>query len=124
MNKGKILLITSIAFLIGGIVRVLANETVFRVFRMEHLWSREPFFIYIYKLLGVFVIWVGIILFICSRDVVRYRSIIIGSMIGLALFSVVSLFTGFFTGLGLQFFLVDSIFALFLVFVFYVVQKG
>lgn len=124
MDKGKILLIISIAFLIGGIVRLFANETIFRVFRMEHLWSGEPFFIYIYKLLGVFVIWVGIILLICSKDVVRYRSIIIGSMIGLAIFCLVSLLTGFFTGLGLQFFLVDSIFALFLVFVFYVVQKG
>lgn len=124
MNKGKILLIISIAFLIGGIVRLLANESVFRIFRMEHLWSGEPFFIYIYKLLGVFVIWVGIILFICSRDIVRYKSIIIGSMIGLALFFLVSLLTGLATGLGLQFFLVDSIFALFLIFVFYIVQRS
>jgi len=124
MNKGKIVLIISIAFLIGGIVRLLANETIFRVFRMEHLWSGEPFFVYIYKLLGVSVIWAGIILLICSKDVVKYRSIIIGSMIGLALFSLVSLLTGFFTGLGLRFFLVDSIFALFLVFVLYIVQKG
>ena len=123
MNRGKILLIISIAFLIGGIVRLFANENVFRIFRMEHLWSGEPFFVYIYKLLGVFVIWVAIILFICSRDIVRYRSIIIGSMLGLALFSVVSLLTGLVTGLGPQFFLVDSIFALFLIFVLYIVQR-
>lgn len=124
MNKAKILLIISIAFLIGGIVRLFANENLFRVFEMEHLWSGEPFFIYIYKLLGVFVIWVGIILFICSKDVIRYRKIIIGSILGLALFSLVSLLTGVVTGLGLQFFLVDSLFSLFLIAVLYLVQKG
>ncbi len=123
MNKEKILLLVSIAFLVGGIVRLFANETIFRVFRMEHLWSSEPFFIYIYKLLGVFVIWAGIILLTCSRDIIRYRSIIIGSMLGLALFFVVSLLTGLATGLGLQFFLVDSIFALFLIIVLYIVQR-
>ncbi len=124
MNKAKILLIISIAFLIGGIVRLFANENLFRIFEMEHLWSGEPFFIYIYKLLGVFVIWVGIILFICSKDIVKYKSIIIGSMMGLALFFVVSLVTGLATGLGLQFFLVDSIFSLLLIAVLYLVQKG
>lgn len=124
MNKGKILVIISIAFLIGGIVRLFANVNTFGLFRMEHLWSGEPFFVYIYKLLGVFVIWVGMILLICSRDIVRYRGVIIASMLGLALFFVVSLSTGFFTGLGVQFFLVDSIFALFLIFVLFVLQKA
>ena len=124
MNKAKILLIVSIAFLMGGIVRLFANESLFRIFEMGHLWSGEPFFIYIYKLLGVFVIWVGIILFICSKDVIRYRKIIIGSILGLALFSLVSLLTGLATGLGLQFFLVDSIFSLLLIALLYVVQKG
>jgi len=124
MNKGKILLIISIAFLLGGIVRLFANENTFRLFSMEHLWSGEPFFIYIYRLLGVFVIWAGIILLICSRDIIRYRTIIIGSMLGLTLFFMVSLLTGLITGLGFQFFLVDSIFALFLIFVLHIVQRG
>jgi len=90
---------------------------------MEHLWSGEPFFIYIYKLLGVFVIWMGIILFVCSKDVVKYRSIIRGSILALTLFFVVSLLTGFITGLGLRFFLVDSIFSLILIVLLYIIQK-
>ena len=124
MSKGKVLLIISLAFFIGGIGRLLANESIFRVFRMEHLWSGEPFFIYIYRLLGVFVIWVGVILFICSKDVIRYRGIITGSILGLALFFVVSLLTGLVTGLGFQFFLVDSLFSLLLIGLLYAVQKG
>ena len=123
MIKRRILLIISLAFLVGGIGRLVANEGVFRIFRMEHLWSGEPFFIYIYKLLGVFVIWMGIVLFVCSKDVVKYRSIIRGSILALLLFFVVSLLTGFITGLGLKFFLVDSIFSLLLVVLFYIIQK-
>ena len=124
MIKRKILLVISICFLIGGIARLLANEGVFRLFMMEHLWSGDPFFIYIYRLLGVFVIWIGIILFLCSKDIAKYRSIIVGSMFALALFFVVSLVTGLCVGLGLKFFLVDSIFSLFLVIVLYIIQKN
>lgn len=78
---------------------------------------------YIYKLLGVFVIWIGIILFVCSKDLIRYRGVIRASILGLLLFFVVSLLTGFFTGLGLKFFLVDSIFSLILIVLLYIIQK-
>jgi len=123
MIKKRILLIISLAFMVGGIGRLVANESVFRIFGMEHLWSGEPFFIYIYKLLGVFVLWMGIVLFICSKDVVKHKSIIRGSIFALTLFFVVSLLTGFITGLGLQFFMVDSIFSLILIVLLYVIQK-
>jgi hypothetical protein len=124
MSKRTILLIISLIFLVGGIGRLVANEGVFRVFQMAHLWSGEPFVVYNYKLLGVFVIWVGIVLCVCSRDLVRYRGIIRGSILGLLLFFVVSLLTGLSLGLGLKFFLVDSIFSLFLAAIFYVLQKN
>jgi hypothetical protein len=123
MAKRRILLIISLAFLLGGIVRLVANEGVFRFFQMEHLWSGEPFFMYIYRLLGVFVIWVGIILFVCSGDLIRYRGVIRGSILGLFLFLVVSLLVGFITGLGIKFFLVDSVFSLILIVLLYVIQK-
>ena len=109
--------------MLGGIVRLLANESVFRIFAMEHLWSGDPFFVYVYKLLGVFVVWMGILLFVASRDTIRYRGTIRGSILGLFLFFIVSLWTGLATGLGLQYFLVDSIFSLFLVALLYIIQK-
>ena len=123
MIRRRILLIISLCFLIGGIGRLVANQDVFGIFLMEHLWSGEPFFIYTYKLLAVFVIWIGIVLFVCSRDLVRYRGIIRGSILGLLLFFVVSLLAGFSTGLGLKFFLVDSIFSLILIVLLYIIQK-
>jgi hypothetical protein len=65
----------------------------------------------------------GILLFVSSRDVIRYRGIIRGSILGLLLFFVVSLLTGLSVGLKLQYFLVDSIFSLILVLLLYIIQK-
>ena len=123
-SKSKILLLISLAFIIGGVVRILANEDVFRLFRMEHLWSNEPFFVYIYKLLGVFVLWMGILLFIASQDVKRYKGMVLGSIVGLGVFFVVSLVTGFSTGLEFLYFIVDSVFSLFLVVVLYLIYRN
>jgi hypothetical protein len=122
--KRTVLLIVSILLMVGGIVRVFANKGLFKMFAMEHLWVDHPFFIYIYKLLGVFVIWIGILFFICSKDLVQSKPIIKGSIIGLILFFLVSLITGLWTGLELQFFLVDSLFALFLaIFLFFTLKN-
>jgi len=123
MTKKKVLLIISLLFMLGGIVRLFASESIFGTFQMAHLWSGDPFFIYIYKFLAVFVFWMGILLFVSSRDVIRYRGIIRGSILGLLLFFVVSLWTGLATGLGLQYFLVDSIFSLILILLLYIIQK-
>ena len=123
MAKRKFLLTISLLFMLGGIVRLVANESVFRIFAMEHLWSGDPFFVYVYRLLGAFVVWMGILLVVASQDIIRYRGIIRGSILGLLLFFVVSLWTGLATGLGLQYFLVDSIFSLFLAVLLYVIQK-
>jgi hypothetical protein len=121
-TKNIILRVIAIAFIIGGIGRLIATEGVFRIFKMPHLWSDQPFFIYNYKALAVFVIWVGIILFICSKDIVKYRSLIRGNILALVIFFLVTLFTGILTGLGLRFFLVDSIFSLILIVLLYIIQ--
>ncbi len=123
MAKRRILVVISLVFILGGIGRLIANEGVFRIFGMEYLWSDEPFFIYTYKLLGVFVIWMGMVLFVASKDLVKHRSMIRASILGLFLFFIVSLLTGFATGLSLKFFLVDSVFSLVLIFIFYLIQK-
>lgn len=119
----RALLIISVLLIFGGIVRVFANKALFRMFSMEQLWVDHPFFIYIYKLLGVFVIWIGIIFYLCSKDLRKYKTMIRGSLIGLILFFIVSLLTGLLTGLELKFFLVDSVFAAFLAILFYFLQK-
>jgi hypothetical protein len=121
-TKTIILRVISIVFLIGGIGRLIATESVFRLFKMQHLWFDQSFFIYNYKVFAVFVIWVGIVLFICSKDVAKYKPIIRGSILALIIFFLVSLFTGILTGLGLRFYLVDSIFSLILIVLLYIIQ--
>ncbi len=120
--KTTILRVISIAFLIGGIGRLVATEGVFKLFQMQHLWSDQPFIIYNYKALAVFVIWIGVVLFICSGDTIRYRPIIRWSIFALAVFFLVTLLTGILTGLGLRFYLVDSIFSLLLIILLYIIQ--
>jgi hypothetical protein len=121
-QKSIILRVVSIAFLIGGIGRLIATEGVFKLFKMQHLWFDQPFFIYNYKVFAVFVIWVGIVLFVCSKDVAKYKSIIRGSILALIIFFLVSLFAGILTDLGLRFYLVDSIFSLILIVLLYMIQ--
>jgi hypothetical protein len=120
--KTTILRVVAVAFLIGGAVRLIASEGVFRLFRMEHLWSDQPFFVYNYKALAVFVIWVGIVLFICSADIIRYKPIVRWSIFALAIFFLVTLLAGVSTGLGLRYYLVDSIFSLLLIILLYIIQ--
>jgi hypothetical protein len=121
-TKNTILRAVSVAFLIGGVGRLIASEGVFRLFKMQFLWTDQPFFIYNYRVLGVFVIWVGIILFICSKDVAKYKSLIRGNLLALVIFFLVTLLTGILTGLGAKFYLVDSIFSLILIVLFYIIQ--
>lgn len=123
MDKRKILLIISLLFIIGGVMRLLANNSVFKIFGIASIWCDEPFFLYVYRLLGVFVIWVGIMLYIGSKDIIRYKGVIRGSILALILFFVVSLLTGLSVGLELRFFVVDSIFSLFLILALYFIQK-
>jgi hypothetical protein len=124
MNRKTGLLIISLVLMLGGIVRLVANQSIFRIFGMEQLWFEEPFALYNYRLLGVFVLWMGIVLFVCSRDVIRYRGIIRVSILGLVFFFVVSLLSGFATALDARFFLVDSIFSLILIALLYIIQKN
>ena len=120
--KTTILRVLAIAFLIGGVVRLVANQGIFRFFQMQHLWSDQPFIVYNYKALAVFVIWIGVVLFICSGDIIRYKPIVRWSIFVLAIFFLVTLLTGMLTGLGLRFYLVDSIFSLLLIILLYIIQ--
>jgi hypothetical protein len=123
MRRNKVLLIISLIMMLGGLVRLLANQSIFRIFGMDHLWFDEPFALYNYRLLGVFVLWMGLVLFVCSRDVIRYKGIIKVSILGLMFFFVVSLLSGFAAGLDARFFLVDSIFSLVLIALLFIIQR-
>jgi hypothetical protein len=60
----------------GGLVRLVANQQTFQSFMIGELWVSHPYFVYVYRVLGAFVILVGITLFLISQDPARYARIL------------------------------------------------
>lgn len=68
--------IFSVMMIAGGIVRILAGENTFALFGIGQLWIEEPYALYIYRILGAFVIFTGVSVYAASGDPVRYRKIL------------------------------------------------
>jgi len=60
----------------GGAVRLFAERKIFESFLIGELWSSHPYFIYVYRVLGAFVILAGIVVFIIARDPLRYEQLL------------------------------------------------
>jgi len=104
-------------FIVGGVVRLLANRSMFAIFRMENLWLDEPYFIYIYKVLGGFVVTTGLLLFVVSSvravRAVKYGMVLTGS---------VMFVTGWWSGLPPVYYLIDGVFCCMVALVMHKVQ--
>jgi len=68
--------ILSILIIIGGLVRLVANAQTFQSFMIGELWMSHPYFIYIYRMLGAFVVSTGVTMFVIAHDPVRYARIL------------------------------------------------
>ncbi|MDH4210899.1 MAG: hypothetical protein OEV79_05575 [candidate division WOR-3 bacterium] len=68
-----ILKIISVLIMFGGGVRLFAERKIFESFLIDELWSSHPYFIYIYRVLGGFVVSAGVMLFTIARDPIRYE---------------------------------------------------
>lgn len=71
-----LLKVFSVLIVFGGLVRLVANRQTFGSFMIEELWVSHPYFIYIYRILGAFVVFAGITMFVISMDPVSYRRIL------------------------------------------------
>lgn len=98
-------------FLFGGIVRLFADETLFGLLFMQDAWSDHPYFIYIYRVLGAFVILAGLVIIQVSRDPGKYREIMHVLMWGFLVTGGVMLVSGILTGLPGYLFIPDALFA-------------
>jgi len=108
--KKRMLQTFSILFVFGGIVRLFASKSVFKFFYMEMLWVDHSYFIYIYRVLGSFVVLTGLILFAVSKDLGKYSDLIPSLVIGFVVIGIVMLLTGILTDLPLIFYFPDFIF--------------
>lgn len=122
-TKKIIFRILSILFIFGGAARLFANRQVFRSFLIEELWSPHIYFVYIYRVLGAFVLFVGFTLFIISKDPSHYAKIIKTWSLGFLLIGMVMLFAGYFLRLSLIYYTPDFIFCFILATIFFVIAK-
>ena len=80
MNNNKALQFTlkvfSVFMVFGGAVRLFAERTIFESFLIGELWSSHPYFIYIYRVLGAFVIFAGIVVFMIARAPLRFEQLL------------------------------------------------
>jgi hypothetical protein len=110
-EKRKWLLRTlSLLFMFGGIIRLFANEKLFSLFWMQDLWSDHPYFLYIYRVLGAFVILTGLFIFGISKNIEGHAALIPFVKWGFLVIGCTMLATGYFVGLHWLFYVFDFIF--------------
>jgi hypothetical protein len=71
-----LLKIFSVLIVFGGLIRLVASQQTFQSFMIEELWVSHPYFLYIYRILGAFVVLAGITMFVMSRNPVHYSRIL------------------------------------------------
>jgi hypothetical protein len=121
--KKLVLRIVAITLLIGGTVRILAGRALFEAAGIGALWTSEPYQIYIYKVLGAFVIFAGGLLLVISRGPEKYRDLLRGYALGFALIALVMSVTGLSLGLSPRYYMADPAYCVILVVVFWRAAK-
>jgi hypothetical protein len=110
-GKRKWLLRTlSLLFMFGGIIRLFANEELFRMFWMQDLWSDHPYFLYIYRVLGAFVIMIGLFIFGISKNIERNAALFPFLKWGFLVIGLTMVTTGYLVELHWLFYVFDFIF--------------
>jgi hypothetical protein len=109
--------------ILGGIIRIFANQWLFELVFMGHLWSDHPYFLYIYKVLGAFVIFTGISFLAISKNISQYQLLIKAWSLAFLIIGIVMLFSGLFAGLHIIFYLPDFVFCFVLALFLFMIRK-
>lgn len=115
---------SAVALILGGIVRILASKSLFLLFDIGDLWPDRSYSLYIYKVLGAFVVLVGIVLWILSRNPAHYRPVFKGLALGFLVVACVMVLSGFLLRLSVMHFLIDPVFCILLASLFWWVVGG
>lgn len=108
--KPLILKIISVLLIFGGAVRLIANRATFQSFLIEQLWSSHPYSIYIYRVLGAFVVFTGISLFTAAQNPKRYAHLLKIWSLGFVFIGIVMLLAGILLRLSLAHYAPDFAF--------------
>ena len=102
--------IISVLFVFGGAVRLIASRAMFQSFLIGQLWSSHPYSIYIYRVLGAFVVFTGISLFIAAQNPKHYAMLLRIWSLGFVFVGIVMLLAGIFLRLSLMHYAPDFVF--------------
>jgi hypothetical protein len=100
-------------FIMGGTVRIIATRRVFAAFGIESLWAGHVYFLYIYKVLGAFVVLTGLLLWSLGGGNGWERKGVRMMKWGMIFVGLVMLGAGLAAGLSLLFYVADVVFAWF-----------
>jgi hypothetical protein len=104
----------SVLIILGGLVRLVASRQTFQSSMIEELWMSHPYFIYTYRILGAFVIFTGITMFVISLDPVSYRRILMVCGYCFLFISIVMLIAGYSLHMSSMHYAFDFIFCFFI----------
>ena len=112
MKSRKVILkIFGVLMILGGLVRLFAGEQLFALAGISALWSDHPYFLYIYKVLGGFVILSGATILIISVDIARFLPLIKAWGFLFIVVGAVMTWSGASLGLLLPWYLPDILFS-------------
>jgi hypothetical protein len=119
----KILRVLAALFIFGGLVRLFANQSLFALFHMESLWSDHQYFLYVYRVLGAFVVLTGMVIYAVSIRPDTMQHLFTALACGFILVGLVMAVSGYMIGLHPAFYLPDFLFTLLLAFLFYRMKR-
>jgi hypothetical protein len=118
-----IIRVIAVTLLLGGLVRIFASKAVFELLGMAGLWVDRPYAVYIYRILGTFVVLVGLVLLVISRDPDKNRELLKVCAGGFLLLAVVMITAAVSVHLPLRYYLPDPVYSLVLAVVLFSLSK-
>lgn len=120
MKKQRIILRTlAVLLILGGVTRLFADEIIFEFCGMKDLWVSHPYFVYIYKVLGAFVILTGLLFAAISRKIRRNLNVLRTLQWGFVFVGIVMAVAGYLSQLHLIFYAPDFVFCFVIAFLIY-----
>jgi heme A synthase len=106
----RLLQVIAVTVLVGGGIRLFANRALFEIAGIGDVWIDQPYAVYIYRVLGAFVVFVGVVVIMVARDPERYHRLLV-CLAGAFLFvGVVMIVAGSILALPLRFYLPDPLY--------------
>lgn len=83
----------------GGILRVLATQSIFNKMRLGYFWIEDDYYKFVNKIMGAFFILCGFVFWGVAKDIIRFRFILKPFGLGVFVFGLIIAAFGYLMGL-------------------------